>query len=361
MKTLNLLKVLVLSSSILLLIALPGCNENLGPVENQQIAQTTGDRVPIMPKTTATTLLQLNPAANTYLGCYDWYSSAGANAAPIWVSHTIDLAPYANKNVKITFAFYTGDPLYNFQEGWYLDDFAIDGMTDDVESGGWEWVPTGYWHMSTARSYSATHSWRYANPATGNYQGATIYSDCWDEANSGMLSISVGLGATPSMSFRTLWVIEGVQPAQFDIMQVQIEVLPTVVANVDIKPGGCPNPLNTNANGTLPVALVGTSTFDVTNVDDATVALNGIYQGPQPPYDYDVATPYGMPLVDCMSCNASGADGILDATYYFDNQLIVGTLGAVSNNDCIFLTMTGQLASNGLYFSGQDVVRIKTK
>jgi hypothetical protein len=34
---------------------------------------------------------------------------------------------------------------------------------------------------------------------------------------------------------------------------------------VDIKPQSCPNPINVGANGTLPVAILGTSSFDVTS------------------------------------------------------------------------------------------------
>ena len=37
---------------------------------------------------------------------------------------------------------------------------------------------------------------------------------------------------------------------------------------VDIKPGSCPNPLNTGSKGVLPVAIAGTVDFDVTVIDD---------------------------------------------------------------------------------------------
>lgn len=360
MKLTVLSRVLVLSSAVLLLIGFASCSDEGGPVQNQQTTQNTGDRIPVMPKTTATTLLQLNPGSNTYLGCEGYYSSAGANTPPIWVYHSINLAAYAGKNVRITFLFATGDALYNKWEGWYLDDINIDGRLDDVESGAQNWTATGYWHIDDYRSVSSSHSWRYAN-AAGNYQGAYIAGDCSDQANSGALSIEVGLGAAPSMSFQTLWQIEGVQPAQFDIMQVLIEDIGIVTASVDIKPGGCPNPMNTGANGTFPVAIVGTADFDVTKVDDATVTLNLVPQGPQMPSDADVSTPYGGVPTDCMDCNASGADGMLDATYYFNNQLIVGTLGIVQTGDCIPLIVRGRFANSGLYFEGQDVVRIKTK
>ena len=45
---------------------------------------------------------------------------------------------------------------------------------------------------------------------------------------------------------------------------------------VDIKPGGCPNSLNLGSRGVLPVAILGTDTFDVVDVDISTVRLVGV-------------------------------------------------------------------------------------
>ncbi|MHC4477068.1 MAG: PQQ-dependent sugar dehydrogenase [Planctomycetota bacterium] len=42
---------------------------------------------------------------------------------------------------------------------------------------------------------------------------------------------------------------------------------------LDIRPGGCPNPLNPRSHGVLPVALLGTQDFDVTDVDVSTVTI----------------------------------------------------------------------------------------
>lgn len=45
---------------------------------------------------------------------------------------------------------------------------------------------------------------------------------------------------------------------------------------VDIRPTSCPNPLNVGEKGVLPVAILGTSSFDVTKVDPASVRLEGV-------------------------------------------------------------------------------------
>ena len=43
--------------------------------------------------------------------------------------------------------------------------------------------------------------------------------------------------------------------------------IPILQVPIDIKPGSCPNPINVKSKGVLPVAVVGNSSFDVTQVD----------------------------------------------------------------------------------------------
>ncbi len=45
---------------------------------------------------------------------------------------------------------------------------------------------------------------------------------------------------------------------------------------VDVKLGGCPNPINLKAKGVLPVAVLGSADFDVRPIDVATIRLNGV-------------------------------------------------------------------------------------
>lgn len=42
-----------------------------------------------------------------------------------WVKEEIDLSSYANKQIQIRFYFNTRDALYNYFEGWYIDDITI--------------------------------------------------------------------------------------------------------------------------------------------------------------------------------------------------------------------------------------------
>ncbi len=133
---------------------------------------------------------------------------------------------------------------------------------------------------------------------------------------------------------------------------------------VDIKPQSCPNPLNVKDKGVLPVAILGTDIFDVTQVDPASVRLEGV--APLRWATEDVATPFEPFLgkQDCFAdCTTEGPDGYLDLTLKFDAQEIIAALGDVEDGDCLLLGLTGNLLDeyHGGPFVGEDVVWIKKK
>lgn len=133
---------------------------------------------------------------------------------------------------------------------------------------------------------------------------------------------------------------------------------------VDIKPSSCPNPLNVKAKGVLPVAILGTGEFDATQVDPASVTLEGV--SPLR-WDWeDVATPFGPPFVgkdDVYDCTEEGPDGYMDLTLKFDKQEVVAALGDVSDGDVLVLELAGNLLPefHGGPFVGEDVVVIVKK
>ncbi len=127
---------------------------------------------------------------------------------------------------------------------------------------------------------------------------------------------------------------------------------------MDIKPGSCPNPLNTKDRGVLPVALLGFAGFDVGLIDVTTLALEGVT--PLRSAYEDVGAPYPGELVDCLSCWKAGRDGYGDLTLKFSAQAIVAALGAVADQDCRTLTLTGSLL-DGTPIVGKDIVRILVK
>jgi subtilisin family serine protease len=75
----------------------------------------------------------------------------------------------------------------------------------------------------------------------------------------------------------------------FGLIQADAALLLAAV-RVDIKPEGCCNPLNVEAQGVLPVAILGTTTFDVNRINVSTVRLEGV--PPLRSAREDVATPF---------------------------------------------------------------------
>jgi hypothetical protein len=124
---------------------------------------------------------------------------------------------------------------------------------------------------------------------------------------------------------------------------------------VDVRPGSCPNPLNVRSKGVLSVAVLGTETFDATQMDPATVTLEGV-----PPLRWaqeDVATPYepfvGKTAAD--DCTTAGPDGITDLAFKFETQEVAAALGPVTDGEVRVLGLTGELF-DGREFTGEDVV-----
>ena len=133
----------------------------------------------------------------------------------------------------------------------------------------------------------------------------------------------------------------------------------TVGVSVDIRPQGCPNPLNVGAEGVLPVAILGTATFDVTTVDPASVKLQGV--SPLRSALEDVSTPFTGALVSSTSCTTAGPDGFTDLILFFSDDAVSAALGTVTHDQVLVLTVTGNLLPQfgGTSITGQDVVVIK--
>jgi hypothetical protein len=118
---------------------------------------------------------------------------------------------------------------------------------------------------------------------------------------------------------------------------------------MDVRPGGCPNPVNTQTLGVLPVAVLGTDMFDVSEIDPATVRFEG--QAPLRWSYADVATPY---TGDLCGCTEAGPDGFMDLSLKFEFQMVLGGIGDLVPGD-FKVTLTGNLV-DGTPFQAQDCV-----
>jgi hypothetical protein len=131
-----------------------------------------------------------------------------------------------------------------------------------------------------------------------------------------------------------------------------------LLVDIDIKPRSCRTPMNVKARGVLPIAVLGTGEFDVTQLDPTTLRLEGV---PALRWSLrDVATPYEGTPEDAYDCTNEGPDRWDDLTLKFNNQEVVRALGDVEDGDVLLLTLTGNLREEygGSAIEGQDVVVI---
>jgi hypothetical protein len=151
-----------------------------------------------------------------------------------------------------------------------------------------------------------------------------------------------------------------------DIWAYELQLTPVAV---DIKPTTCPNALSTPASGIIPVAIVGTSSFDVSEVDPASVTLEGVKaQTGRQVTIRDVATPFSGTITDPpqegdqFDCTTAGPDGQPDLNLKFDAKSVVGALDPPVTNkkELRVLTLTGEL-DDGTLIEGKDVVVINKK
>ena len=118
-----------------------------------------------------------------------------------------------------------------------------------------------------------------------------------------------------------------------------------------------------NGNGVVPVAILGTATQDVTQIDPSSVRIwtENCTGGPVAPtliHYEDVAAPYTGS--DVCGCTTAGPDGFLDLWLRFDKQQFVQGLhlGNYPHFSYVKLVVTARLLS-GCEIIGSDCVRVQ--
>lgn len=150
--------------------------------------------------------------------------------------------------------------------------------------------------------------------------------------------------------------------SQSDVDDSTLTILPkpALQVAVDIKPGGCPNPVNTRSSGVLLIAILGTADVNVLDIDATSVRLAGVE--PLRNSLEDVAGPVSD-NDDC-NCIEAGPDGFLDLTLKFATQAIVEAIGDVNDGDVLELELTGVLYDPPPFerpIEGADCILIKGK
>ena len=77
-------------------------------------------------------------------------------------------------------------------------------FSDNAESGENGWIATGFWHITTRRNNSPTHSWWYGNETTGTYQTGSA-RNFWDLTSP---LINLTTATAPVLTFYNYWNTE---------------------------------------------------------------------------------------------------------------------------------------------------------
>ena len=122
--------------------------------------------------------------------------------------------------------------------------------------------------------------------------------------------------------------------------QVLVHVVPaTLDVAIDIKPGSDPNSINLGSNGTVPVAILGSATFDATTVDPLSVTLGGAYVAVR-----GKGTPMAAPA------DVNG-DGFMDLVVHVATVALRLTAG---DTEAVLLGRT----FDGTEIEGRDFIRV---
>lgn len=138
---------------------------------------------------------------------------------------------------------------------------------------------------------------------------------------------------------------------------------PVATLGLDIKPGACPNNFPMNSTGGIYVALTGTETFDVhdVNIDTVLMVRSDGWGGQVQPSDWyyaDVATAFFGEECECVDLNG---DGITDLKMTFSKSIMKAAflLSNSANGELVPLTVCGFL-NDGTPFTSHDCIRIVT-
>jgi len=132
--------------------------------------------------------------------------------------------------------------------------------------------------------------------------------------------------------------------------------LTTTIIALDIKPKHCPNKLYVMKQGILKVAIPGTETSNVRDIERDTIRLEDV-KPVKTRFKY-VTAPSALEPCDC---EVFPADTYEDLVLYFKKKDIVDTLGDVLDGDEIPLTLIGKLTDGVTEIEGSDCVLIEDK
>jgi hypothetical protein len=125
-----------------------------------------------------------------------------------------------------------------------------------------------------------------------------------------------------------------------------------MAVDIDIKPGSYPNPLNVKSKGVLPVAILGTAAFDVSDVDPDSLRFFNTNAAGITRYS---ESPLRWALEDV------DGDGLVDLVSHFDAENLMAICPTEEPDGTeMELHLVGALI-DGTPLEGMDTVRIINK
>ena len=260
--------------------------------------------------------------------------------------HEWEKAAYWNGAALQTYATIASESLHqgdgNNGTGWNYHDYDDDYATDPI--GPWD-VGSGSEELNGTYDMMGNVMEWMESPYAFIYGSYRPYRGG---------SFETGIGALLSTNRATLTRTCESETIGFRVASVPE---PTVIkVAVDIKPQACPNPLNVKSKGVLPVAISGSGTVDVYDIDIDSIQLAGV--SPLRGNYEDVATPLVDPI-EC-ECSTEGPDGYIDLTLKFEIQAIADALGEAYHGEEFILYLTGYLY-DGTPIEGSDCIIIRRK
>ncbi len=140
---------------------------------------------------------------------------------------------------------------------------------------------------------------------------------------------------TSDTHYPEAWVLWSGDASSFEAVTI-----PVIEVDIDIKPGSDPNSINPKSKGVIPVAILGSSTFDVADVDVTTLD----FEGASPAHDLTDSVVYAEHLQDV------NGDGYMDLVSHYRTQAT-----GIAKPDTS-ATLTGQ-TTGGTPITGTDTVR----
>ncbi len=292
---------------------------------------------------------------NDFFGVYPEFTYYKTNDSDYLYFATIvdDPTPLENANDDIWLAFRDAEDNYKeFRKGFTLDPIEWGKYSEEPFTSSYSPLPVGVEFGCSIDDSHIYYEWKIPLTLINVEPGETIKYLTHVREYPKPEGISSPINYHPEVTIYFTYS----DGEQFGDLTLDIEEIEIAI---DIKPQSCPNPLNVKSKGVLPVAILGTENFDVTEIDPESVLLEGT-----PPIRCaleDVGASYKpIDKTDCYDCSTAGPDEILDLILHFNTQEIILALGDIEDGACIALTLTGNLL-DGTPIEGKGLVLILNK